>query len=91
MIACQSGIYAANGVNMVFIVVLMAAHGLSNAQIGLVMGLSTLIRVLAGPFWGYLADRVGKLRLVMALGCALTALPLLLIQARTHPGYFIIR
>ena len=87
MIVCQSGIYAANGVNMVFIVVLMAAHGLSTAQIGLVMGLSTLIRVLAGPCWGYLADRIGKLRLVMALGCALTALPLLLIQLLGVHGF----
>ena len=86
MIACQAGIYAANGVNMVFIVVLMAAHGLSTAEIGLVMGLSTLIRVLAGPFWGYLADRIGQLRLVMALGCALTALPLLLIQGLDIQG-----
>ena len=40
-------------------------RGLSAAAIGQVLGLASLFRVLAGPGWGTLADRLGSRRPVM--------------------------
>jgi MFS transporter, PPP family, 3-phenylpropionic acid transporter len=87
MISAQTGIYMAHGVNMVFIVVLMALHGLTPGQIGLVMGLSNLARVIFGPCWGMLADRIGQLRLVIAMGASITILAMLTIYAADARGF----
>ena len=87
LILCQSGLYAAHGVLMTFIVVLLAAHGLSTAEVGLVMGLSNLTRVVASPVWGYAADRLGRLRLVMAAALLVAAMPLLALVAPGIQGF----
>ena len=44
-----------------------ADRGLSAAAIGQVLGLASLFRVLSGPGWGTMADRVGRRRPVMAI------------------------
>ena len=87
MISAQTGIYMAHGVNMVFIVVLMAAHGLTPGEIGLVMGLSNLTRVIFSPCWGMLADRIGQLRLVIAMGASITIVAMLTILAADVRGF----
>ena len=55
-----------------------ADRGLSAASIGQILGVASLLRVLAGPQWGSVADRIGKRRPVL-LGAALTAMTLALL------------
>ena len=87
MISAQSGVYVANGVSTAFIVALMAVHGLSLGEIGLVMGLSNLTRVISSPCWGMLADRIGQLRLVIAMGASITIVAMLTIFAADVRGF----
>ncbi len=87
LVICQSGLYAANGVLMTFIVVLLAAHGMTTGEVGLAMGLSTLTRVIAAPLWGYAADRLGRLRGVMAAGMLTGALPLIVMLLPQVEGF----
>jgi MFS transporter, PPP family, 3-phenylpropionic acid transporter len=82
--------FAANAVSA-FMPLWFADRGLSAAQIGQILGGAALLRVLVGPGWGNVADRIGRRRPVLfcaALAAAgLTAslvaasgfLPLLLI------------
>ena len=84
--------FAANAINA-FMPLWFADRGLSAAAIGQVLGAAALLRVLAGPGWGTVADRIGRRRPVL-LFAAFTAsgfglsyvaatgfLPLLLIAA----------
>lgn len=63
--------FAANAVNA-FMPLWFADRGLSAAQIGQVLGAASLLRVLAGPSWGHVADRLGRRRpvLLVAAGAA---------------------
>jgi MFS transporter, PPP family, 3-phenylpropionic acid transporter len=82
--------FAANAISA-FMPLWFADRGLSAAQIGQILGGAALLRVLVGPGWGNVADRIGRRRPVLfcaALAAAgLTAslvaasgfLPLLLI------------
>jgi MFS transporter, PPP family, 3-phenylpropionic acid transporter len=84
--------FAANAVNA-FMPLWLADRGLSAAAIGQILGAAALLRVLAGPGWGNVADRIGRRRPVLfcaALAAAILAtsyvaasgfLPLLLIAA----------
>jgi MFS family permease len=59
-----------------------ADRGLSAAAIGQVLGFASLFRVMSGPGWGTMADRVGRRRPVMttaaiiAMTMSLSYLPL---------------
>ncbi|HEY0184575.1 MAG TPA: MFS transporter [Rhodopila sp.] len=84
--------FAANAINA-FMPLWFADRGLSAAAIGQVLGAAALLRVLAGPGWGNVADRLGQRRPVLffaafvaaGLGASYVAatgfLPLLLIAA----------
>jgi len=84
--------FAANAINA-FMPLWFADRGLSAAAIGQVLGVAALLRVLAGPGWGNVADRIGQRRPVLfcaAFAAAVLAasyvaanglLPLLLIAA----------
>lgn len=84
--------FAANAINA-FMPLWFADRGLSAAAIGQVLGAGSLLRVLAGPGWGSVADRLGRRRPVLLFAALaatlLTAsyvaahgfLPLLLIAA----------
>jgi PPP family 3-phenylpropionic acid transporter len=84
--------FAANAINA-FMPLWFADRGLSPAAIGQVLGAAALLRVLAGPGWGNVADRLGQRRPVLffaaftaaGLGASYVAatgfLPLLLIAA----------
>jgi MFS transporter, PPP family, 3-phenylpropionic acid transporter len=84
--------FAANAINA-FMPLWFADRGLSASAIGQVLGAAALLRVLAGPGWGNVADRIGKRRPVLfiaaftgaCLGASYVAasgfLPLLLIAA----------
>lgn len=56
--------FAANAVSA-FMPLWFADRGLSAAAIGQVLGAASLLRVLAGPGWGSLADRIGRRRPVL--------------------------
>jgi MFS transporter, PPP family, 3-phenylpropionic acid transporter len=84
--------FAANAINA-FIPLWFSDRGLSASAIGQILAAAALLRVLAGPQWGGVADRIGRRRPVLlfaacaaaGLGLSYTAangfLPLLLIAA----------
>ena len=63
--------FAANAVNA-FMPLWFSDQGLSAASIGQILGAASLLRVLAGPQWGAVADRIGRRRPVL-LFAAFTA------------------
>ena len=65
-----AAMFAAFGVASPFFPALLAGYGLSPAGIGLVLGLGTGIRVVAGPLGGRLADRLGAARTVLTAALA---------------------
>ena len=77
-----AAIFAAGAVNGGFLPLFFADRGLSPEAIGRVLGLAALLRVLAGPGWGNIADRIGRRRPVLcaagivAAFAALAYLPL---------------
>jgi MFS transporter, PPP family, 3-phenylpropionic acid transporter len=77
-----AAIFGAGAVSSGFLPLFFADRGLSPEAIGRVLGLAALLRVLAGPGWGNVADRIGKRRPVLcaaaivAAGAALAYLPL---------------
>lgn len=87
------GAYFAANAMAAFMPLWFADRGLSAGSIGQVLGAASLLRVLAGPGWGNVADRIGRRRPVLfcaALSAALLAaayvastgfLPLLLIAS----------
>jgi PPP family 3-phenylpropionic acid transporter len=84
--------FAANAINA-FVPLWFADRGLSAAAIGQILGAAALLRVLAGPGWGNVADRIGRRRPVLAFAAVTAAglaasytvasgfLPILLIAA----------
>lgn len=67
-----AALYAAFGVLSPFLPAYLRGHGLDAAQVGVVMGAATGIRLLAGPFAGHVADRHRAWRSLLAL-CAASA------------------
>ena len=88
-----AALFAAAAINTAFLPLWFADRGLSAAAIGQALGFASLLRVLAGPGWGTLADRMGRRRPVMLLAGAIASaaallylplsgfLPLLLVAA----------
>jgi MFS transporter, PPP family, 3-phenylpropionic acid transporter len=84
--------FAANAINA-FLPLWFADRGLSAAAIGQILAAASLLRVLAGPGWGNVADRLGRRRPVLLFAAfaaaglaasypaATSFLPLLLIAA----------
>ena len=58
-------------------------HGATSEQAGFLNGLLPLTALIATPFFGLLADRIGRRALLMALGSA-ALLPSFLLLAYTH-------
>ena len=77
----MAAVFAVTAVNA-FMPLWFADRGLSPAAIGQVLGFASLFRVMSGPGWGTLADRVGRRRPVMtmaacvAMSMSLTYVPL---------------
>ena len=73
-----AALFAASAINTAFLPLWFADRGLSAAAIGQILGLASLLRVIAGPSWGTLADRIGRRRPVMlTAGIAASAAALL--------------
>jgi MFS transporter, PPP family, 3-phenylpropionic acid transporter len=65
--------YAAFGVASPFWPRFFETRGMSPEQIGLLLGLGTIVRLIAGPVAARLADRLQQLRHVLAAAAALAA------------------
>jgi PPP family 3-phenylpropionic acid transporter len=65
-------LFAAGAINTAFLPLWFADRGLSATAIGQALGVASLLRVIAGPSWGTVADRIGRRRPVL-LAAALTA------------------
>lgn len=64
--------FAANAVNA-FMPLWFADRGVSASAIGQILGAAALLRVLAGPGWGNVADRIGKRRPVLLFAAVAAA------------------
>jgi MFS transporter, PPP family, 3-phenylpropionic acid transporter len=73
--------FAANAINA-FMPLWFADRGLSAPEIGQMLGAAALLRVLAGPTWGSVADALGRRRPVLVFaGIAASALALSFVAA----------
>jgi PPP family 3-phenylpropionic acid transporter len=59
--------FAAMGIFVPFLNVYFKGIGFSGKQIGLIGTLGALIAIFAGPMWGLLCDRLGRLRLLLVI------------------------
>ncbi len=73
--------FAAGAVTTAYLPVWFADRGLSSAEIGEVLGLGSLLRVVTVPGWGWLADTVGRRRAVLFAGAAIAASSAVLLSA----------
>ncbi len=74
--------FAAGAISSAYLPLWFADHGLTAAEIGLVLGVSSLLRVAAVPGGGWVADRLGRRPLVVMAaaglaGASAATLPLL--------------
>jgi PPP family 3-phenylpropionic acid transporter len=67
-----AALFVAAAVSGAFLPLWFADRGLRPGQIGQILGAASLLRVLTGPAWGALADRIGQRRPVL-LGAAVAA------------------
>ena len=75
--------FAGMGIFFPFLNVYYKSIGLSGTQIGLINTLGPLIAIFAGPMWGLLSDKLGRLRLLLAviiLGSIISVLGLGLVK-----------
>lgn len=69
----MAALFAAGAVTTAYLPVWFADRGLSGAEIGQVLGLGSMLRVVTVPGWGWLADALGRRRAVLFLGAGLAA------------------
>ena len=76
-----AAVFAAAAVNSAYLPLWFSDHGLTAAEIGLVLGVASVMRVVAGPGGGWLADLVGRRAVLVTsafvAGCAAGLLPAL--------------
>jgi len=72
-VVLYGAMYAAFGVASPFWPRFFETRGMSPEQIGLLLGLGTIVRLIAGPVAARVADRLQKLRHVLAAAAALAA------------------
>jgi PPP family 3-phenylpropionic acid transporter len=74
-------IFASFAVHAFYLPLYLQNKGLSNGEIGLVMGLGSFIAIFAQPFWGLISDRYKTIKRVLAailLAGVLISVPLFL-------------
>jgi MFS_1 like family len=65
-------LYSAYGTESAYMPAFLQSHGLAFEQIGLVLAAGTIIRIVAGPATGRLADHLGTHRLVVGTAAGLS-------------------
>lgn len=68
----------------------LAHRGLSPAQIAWVLALPPLVRIVAPGAWGWLADRTGAHRAIVAFSCAVMAASFAVLPFTSHIGIGIV-
>jgi MFS transporter, PPP family, 3-phenylpropionic acid transporter len=68
-----TALYAAYGTESAYMPAFLLSHGLAIEQIGLVLAAGTVVRILAGPALGRLADHFGAHRRVLTSAAALSS------------------
>ncbi len=63
--------------------------GLSNAEIGLLIGLQPILSLIAGPAWSLLADRLGIRKRLLSVLLACSVIPTLLLGTTSEFGWLI--
>jgi PPP family 3-phenylpropionic acid transporter len=66
--------FAHAGAFVAYFPLYLAGRGFDPAQVAWVLALPPLARIVAPPFWGWVADRSGAHRVVVVMSCAVTAL-----------------
>lgn len=66
-------VFAAAAVGTAFLPAFLVARGLDAASIGTLLAVGTVVRMLAVPVWGIVADRSGRTPLVLFGGCVIAA------------------
>ncbi|HEX7055366.1 MAG TPA: MFS transporter [Burkholderiales bacterium] len=69
------------GLMLAYLPAYLASRGLGAAQIAAVLALPQVVRMFAPALWGWVADRTGAQRAIVAAGCAANALCFLLVPA----------
>jgi MFS transporter, PPP family, 3-phenylpropionic acid transporter len=67
-----AALFVAAAINTAFLPLWFADRGIGPGAIGQILGAAALLRVITGPVWGTLADRIGRRRPVL-LGAAIVA------------------
>jgi MFS transporter, PPP family, 3-phenylpropionic acid transporter len=65
-------LYAAYGTESAYMPAFLRSHGLALEQIGLVLAAGTIVRIVAGPAAGRLADHLGAHKLVLTTAAGLS-------------------
>jgi PPP family 3-phenylpropionic acid transporter len=87
-IVLYAAMYSAFGVASPFWPMFFQSRGLSPQQLGTLLALGTLARLVAGPIIGRTADRIGSLRAVLATCAALAVVAAL--GLLPEQGYFLL-
>ena len=87
-IVLYAAMYSAFGVASPFWPMFFQSRGLSPQQLGTLLALGTLARLVAGPIIGRIADRIGNLRAVLATCTALAVVAAL--GLLPEQGYFLL-
>ena len=85
-----AAIFAASAINSAYLPLWFADHGLSAADIGAVLGAASLLRVVGGPGGGWVADRIGRRRAVLAAAAVLATAAAILLPALHGVGQFLL-
>jgi MFS transporter, PPP family, 3-phenylpropionic acid transporter len=67
-----AALFVAAAINTAFLPLWFADRGIGPGAIGQILGAASLLRVITGPVWGTLADRIGRRRPVL-LGATIVA------------------
>ena len=77
-ILLYAALFAGFGAASPFLPSFLSARGVPAAELGLVLGAATAVRLIASPLAGRIADLAGNLRGVLSICCALAAVAALL-------------
>jgi MFS transporter, PPP family, 3-phenylpropionic acid transporter len=67
-------LYSAYGTESAYLPAFLGHHGLSNEQIGLVLAAGTIVRIVAGPLTGRLADQLDARKQVLSIAAFFSGL-----------------
>jgi MFS transporter, PPP family, 3-phenylpropionic acid transporter len=82
--------FAYAGVTVAYLPLYLAHRGLGAVEIAAVLALPPLTRIFAPAAWGWIADRTGAHRGIVAFSCAVTAAGFALLPFTPHIGLVIV-